>query len=374
MGVGVSAHRLAGTVAGLGAVGTVASVDLRILHPDLMAELRGVRDPEAHTRANLVALDREVRAAKRLAGGRGLVAVNVMHALREYRDHVLQACRSGADAIVCGAGLPLDLPELTRGFPEVALIPIVSEARALRILLRRWLRLGRPPDAVVIEHPRHAGGHLGATRLLEVDDPRFDFPFVLDEVREVIEKAGLSPDAVPLIVAGGANSHDRVAAAFAIGAAAVQVGTPFAVSAEGDAHDAFKRVLATARPEDVVTFVSTAGLPARAVRTPWLARYLEREEELQARARPGRTRCPEEVQCLKHCGFRDGDPRAGQFCIERRLAAAWRGEVEHGLFFRGRETLPFGEETRPARDLVALLLTGRADAPLPEPPSPPRAA
>ena len=45
MGVGISAHRLAGAVAREGAIGTIASVDLRRLHPDIMQRLRKCRDP-----------------------------------------------------------------------------------------------------------------------------------------------------------------------------------------------------------------------------------------------------------------------------------------------------------------------------------------
>lgn len=96
MGVGVSAHRLAGTVASLNAVGTLSSVDLRRHHPDLMertAHLAG--DPDAKGKidaANLEALDREIRAARALAQGRGLLAVNVMRALTEYAHYVRRAC------------------------------------------------------------------------------------------------------------------------------------------------------------------------------------------------------------------------------------------------------------------------------------------
>src|SRR5579859_7172818 len=81
MGIGVSAHRLAGAVASCGAMGTISSVELRQHHPDLLETSRGVRDKEALDRLNLVALDREVRAALDLAGGRGAVAVNVMKAV-----------------------------------------------------------------------------------------------------------------------------------------------------------------------------------------------------------------------------------------------------------------------------------------------------
>jgi len=156
-------------------------------------------------------------------------------------------------------------------------------------------------------------------------------------------------------VAGGINSPERVREALALGAAGVQVGTPFAVAEEGDAHPNFKRVLAEARAEDIVTFMSVAGLPARAVRTPWLARYLEKEAVLQRRAKP-RRECTLAFDCLTQCGLRDGNARIGQFCIDHHLAAALRGDVDHGLFFRGSEPVPFGASIRPVRDLTEHLL------------------
>ena len=355
MGVGVSAHGLAGAVAREGCLGTISSVDLRRLHPDLMSATAHTRDKAAIEAANLEALAREIGAARELAGGRGAIAVNVMRAVSQYADYVRAACASGADAIVAGAGLALDLPELARDWPRVALVPIVSEARAAALIARRWQRKGRVPDAIVVEHPRYAGGHLGATRLEEVDDARFDFERVLPEIRAALHDAGLDPERIPLIAAGGINSPQRARAARDAGAAAVQVGTPFAVTAEGDAHANFKRVLAGARAEDIVVFMSVAGLPARAVRTPWLARYLEKEEILRKRARK-RRECTLAWDCLAHCGLRDGLPQAGQFCIDHHLAAALRGDVDRGLFFRGSEPVPFGSEIRPVRELVDYLL------------------
>jgi len=360
MGIGVSAHRLAGAVAREGCVGTISSVDLRRLHPDLMRATERTRDRQAIEQANRTALEREIGAAREASGGRGAIAVNVMRAVSQYADYVRTSCAAGADAIVAGAGLALDLPELARDWPRVALVPIVSEARAASLIVRRWQKRGRAPDAIVVEHPRYAGGHLGATKLEEVADPRFDFARVLPEIRAALHDAGLDADRVPLIAAGGINSPERARAALAAGAAAVQVGTPFAVTEEGDAHVNFKQVLAGARAEDIVVFMSVAGLPARAVRTPWLTRYLEKEAMLKARAKK-RSQCTLGWDCLAHCGLRDGLTQAGQFCIDHNLAAALRGDVEHGLFFRGSEGVPFGTEIRPVRDLVSYLLaTGTA--------------
>lgn len=361
MGVGVSAHRLAGTVARHGAVGTVASVDLRRHHDDLMQRTARSRDRSEIEAANLVALDREVRSALELANGHGLVSVNVMRAVSQYADYVRQACESGAGAITMGAGLPLDLPELTAPYPDVALIPILSDSRGILLVLRKWMRKQRLPDAIVIEHPAHAGGHLGAARVGDVTDPKFDFARVLEETFTGLRELGIERERIPLIPAGGINTHEKVQRLFDLGASAVQVGTPFAVTEEGDAHPEYKRVLAQAKPEDIVTFMSVAGLPARAVRTPFLSNYLKREETLQTHAKVLR-HCTLWWDCLVQCGLRDGLAKAGQFCIDNHLAAALKGDVKHGLFFRGSESLPFGEAIRPVQDLLQYLLYGAGSA------------
>ena len=358
MGVGISAHRLAGTVARAGAVGTIASIDLRHHHADLSELARHCRDKDELNRLNLIALDREIKAALELAAGHGLVAVNVMKAVTEHPALVRQACASGAQAIVMGAGLPLDLPEMTGDYPDVALIPILSDARGVTILLKKWARKGRLPDAIVIEHPLYAGGHLGAPNPAELANERFNFGEALPGIFKVFDDMGIAREQIPIIVGGGINSHEKLLAALALGASAVQLGTPFAVSEEGDAHPNFKHVLADAKPEDIVTFMSVAGLPARAVNTPWLANYMKRESKLQAVAKADPKRCAIGLHCLTHCGLRDGLEKAGQFCIDSQLVAALKGEVNKGLFFRGSESLPFGNEIRPVRDLIDYLMTG----------------
>jgi nitronate monooxygenase len=360
----VSAHRLASAVARTGALGTVASVDLRHHHPDLMERSRGVRDRESLDRLNLEALDREVRMAKAQSEGRGAIAVNVMKAVDEHPALVRQACESGADAIVMGAGLPLDLPEMTADFPKVALIPILSDARGVALVLRKWMRKKRLPDAIVIEHPRYAGGHLGATRIEELQDGRFDFEPVAEGIAAQMREMGIESEQIPLVAAGGINSHERVRQLLGEGYSGVQLGTAFAVTEEGDAHPNFKQVLAGAGPQDVVEFISVAGLPARAVRTPWLDRYLKREEFLKSRASAHQHKCAVGLQCLTVCGLRDGLAKFGQFCIDSQLAAALKGEVSRGLFFRGASSTPFGSAIRPVRELVEYLLSGRMPAAL----------
>ncbi|OUL72464.1 NAD(P)H-dependent flavin oxidoreductase [Paraburkholderia hospita] len=359
MGVGVSAHRLAGSVAREGALGTIASIDLRHHHADLLERCRTTPDRATLEDANRVALTREIHAARTLSEGRGMIAVNVMKAVNAHADYVRIACELGADAIVMGAGLPLDLPDLTQG-RDIALIPILSDSRGVGVVLRKWMKKGRLPDAIVIEHPAHAGGHLGVTNLDDMHDARFEFTRVLQEIGEIFTSLQISRSEVPVIVAGGINSHEAVRACLEAGANGVQIGTPFAVTEEGDAHPNFKRVLADATPDDIVEFVSVTGLPARAVKTPWLERYLRNESRIRTKIGALTRACPTALECLSACGLRDGIEKFGHFCIDTRLAAALRGDVNNGLFFRGREALPFGTAIRSVRDLLELLLTGVA--------------
>ncbi len=360
MGIGVSANRLAGSVAALGAMGTIASVDLRRHHPDLMERTSGLGVGE-HAKAtidavNLEALAREIGAARERAAGQGMLAVNVMRAVSAYAASVTFALECGIDAIVVGAGLPLDLPDLAREHPRVALVPILSDARGVQLLVRKWERKQRLPDAIVIENPRFAGGHLGAAKVDDLNDPRFDFENVLPQVRAFLRTAGVERE-VPLIAAGGVRCLADIVRLQGLGAAAVQLGTPFAVTQEGDAHPEFKRVLAQASEADKLEFTSVAGLPARAVATPWLLNYLKALPRLQQVAH-AKKRCTKVFDCLIQCGLRDGLIGWGQFCIDNQLAAALRGDVKHGLFFSGRGELPFGREIRSVRELMVKLLGG----------------
>ncbi len=79
---------------------------------------------------------------------------------------------------------------------------------------------------------------------------------------------------------------------------------------------------------------------------------------MRARATPEKGTCAVWFECLTHCGLKDGDGSSGQFCIDTQLQAAVQGNVDKGLFFRGSEPLPFGDQVRSVHDLLTFLLTG----------------
>jgi nitronate monooxygenase len=188
---------------------------------------------------------------------------------------------------------------------------------------------------------------------------RFEFALVIEQCQALFKELGLGADAPPLILAGGIDSHEIVRHWLGAGASAVQLGTAFAVTKEGDAHIDFKRVLMEAVSSKMIEFMSVAGLPARAVSTHWLKQYQRHEPRMQECAKADPRRCSQRMDCLTQCGLRDGNAKVGQFCIDLKLVAALKGDVQKGLFFRGAGSLPFGQAMHSVKDLIDYLLHGQ---------------
>ncbi len=331
MGVGVSMGGLAGAVAAEGAMGTLSTADAGWNEPDFAAH------PQ---QANLRALRREVQRAKRLAAGAGLVAVNAMVATRQYADSVRTALEAGADAIVSGAGLPLELPALAEGF-EALLAPIVSGPRAAQLICRTWAkRYGRVPDFVVLEGCQ-AGGHLGfeeADLLAGRCTPLSRLiPEVLAALRPFEEKFGR---AIPLFCAGGVATGAEMARCTRLGAAGAQLATRFIATEECDAGQGYKDVLLAARPEDLRIIHSPVGMPGRAVNSPLVQR-------LAAGMRQPPAHCS---GCIKSCR-----PAETPFCITHALIEAVKGNWEEGLFFSGSR-VDLVDRMRTVPDLIDELM------------------
>ena len=331
MGVGVSMGGLAGAVAAEGAMGTLSTADAGWNEPDFAAH------PQ---QANLRALRREVQRAKRLAAGAGLVAVNAMVATRQYADSVRTALEAGADAIVSGAGLPLELPALAEGF-EALLAPIVSGPRAAQLICRTWAkRYGRVPDFVVLEGCQ-AGGHLGfeeADLLSGRCAPLSRLiPEVLAALRPFEEKFGR---AIPLFCAGGVATGAEMARCTRLGAAGAQLATRFIATEECDAGQGYKDVLLAARPKDLRIIHSPVGMPGRAVNSPLVQR-------LAAGMRQPPAHCS---GCIKSCR-----PAETPFCITHALIEAVKGNWEEGLFFSGSR-VDLVDRMRTVPDLIDELM------------------
>lgn len=214
MGVKISGASLAGAVALNGGVGTIASVGIACDHP----EFKG----KNYFQMNEAVLAEAVRQVRTTAPD-GIVAVNCMVALTDYERHIKSACEGGVDIIISGAGLPTKLPDYTKDYPDVALVPIVSSLKAADLIIRKWERqYGRQPDGIVVETPLYAGGHLGATKMEHVTDNSFSLEVVVPELVQYLADKGMSD--IPVIAAGGIWDREDMLRAFELERAAFRWG------------------------------------------------------------------------------------------------------------------------------------------------------
>jgi NAD(P)H-dependent flavin oxidoreductase YrpB (nitropropane dioxygenase family) len=311
MGVRISGGSLAGHVARCGGVGLVAAAGLALNS--------GEYNGRNYFSADTDAFKAEIRKAYAIAPD-GIVGVNIMVAITDYEDMVRAAIEAGAKVIVCGAGLPLTLPGITAHAPDVALVPIVSSLKAAQLIVRKWDKsYGRFPDAVVVEDPDTAGGHLGE-KLENIGTGDYDQYGTIRAIKEFFtQEYGKS---VPIIAAGGIWDRADLEHALAEGADGVQMASRFVCTEECDADPAFKQAYLDCGKEDIGLIMSPAGLPGRAILTnrEGVAAY---DDEHQSGCR---------YACLKKCTYKESRER---FCIVGSLDRAQQGDVETGLVFCG---------------------------------------
>ena len=311
MGVRISGSRLAGNVALCGGIGLIAAAGLALGSEHY--------DGKNFFLADRQALIDELRKAYRIAPD-GVVGVNAMVAVSNYDEVVRASCEGGAKLIVSGAGLPMNLPELTADYPDVALVPIVSSVKAAELICRKWHKsYQRLPDAIVVEDPDTAGGHLGEKPEL-IGTGQYDQYATVRGVKSMLkEKWNL---AIPVIAAGGVWDRADLQYALAQGADGVQMGTRFVVTEECDAEDAFKQAYLKCTKDDIGLIMSPAGLPGRALKAN-IDQVRQRDVDLDIRCPSG---------CLKKCAYKAGQER---FCIVHALDRAQKGDMQTGLVFCG---------------------------------------
>jgi nitronate monooxygenase len=286
MAIRISLAPLAAAVAGAGGIGIIAGSGLS---PD---ELRS-----------------EIRLARSLSDG--LIGVNIMVAVREFKEMALAALAEGIDLFIAGAGFSREIFDWCREF-GTEMVPVVGSVKAAQLSQR----LGA--SAVVFESVE-AGGHLGTT-------------FTLDEM---LPEIVASVD-IPVVGAGNIVTGADIAHVLDMGAVGVQMGTRFAMTDESSAADAWKQRQVEATEEDVVLIQSPVGLPGRSVRTPLT-------EALAAGTHRRTEACR---SCLKKCGK--------EFCIVTQLEQAQQGDIEHGLVFAGQSVTRIFD-ILPAADVIQRL-------------------
>ncbi|GBE41369.1 nitronate monooxygenase [bacterium BMS3Bbin09] len=306
MGVRVSRSNLAAAVANEGGVGVIAGVGLGKFEDLPGKEFVSVND---------TALREEIRKARGMMT-RGVLGVNLMVALSNYEELVRTAVEEGIDVIISGAGLPLDLPKYTEG-KNVALVPIVSSARALKIIAGKWKRnFNRLPDAVVVEGAK-AGGHIGfdPDEVIEGRTTPLE-----DLIKDVVEYANTFDPEIPVIAAGGVFDGKDIAKFIKLGASGVQMGTRFVCTDECDVHQNFKQAYIDAKEEDLIIIKSPVGMPGRVLKNKFV------EAVLKGKTTPAACN----FRCLRSC-----DPKKAPYCIAKALANAAEGNLDEGFVFAG---------------------------------------
>ncbi len=278
MSIRVSTSDLAIPVAECGGIGTIGG--------------SGIPVPE---------LQEDIRRAKNAT--KGIIAVNIMYAMRDFYELVMGSIEAGADMIITGAGFSRDIFKIGKKF-NIPIVSIVSSPGLAKLAEK----LGA---AAVIVEATEAGGHLGTeTPLREL------FP----TIRKVVSK-------IPLIAAGGiTDGYEMAEMMDKYGADGVQIASRFVLSKECSVSDAFKQAYLNAQKEDIVLVTSPVGLPGRAVKTPFVEKMLSGEDI-------STDKC--QFKCLKKCSYK--------YCISERLLNSLVGDVEGGLVFSGANTFKMKE-------------------------------
>jgi nitronate monooxygenase len=318
MGVGISWDQLAGSVSYEGGLGVISGVGTGY-YKNKEFSLKNIQN-KPHTEKNFYskdALTEIVKNARKICGDKPL-ACNVLYASNDYGRIVHDACEAGVDIIITGAGIPTNMPEFTQDFPNVALIPIVSSARALKLICKKWKRYNKLPDAVIVEGPL-SGGHQG----FKYDDC-FKEEFQLENIVPPVIEEAKNWGSMPIIAAGGIWDKKDIDKFLEMGCTGVQMATRFIATYECDADQSMKDVLIKAEEKDISLLKSPVGLPARGVMT-----------KLQTSIKEGTA---PKVACISNCVGpcnRGEEAKLVGYCIADRLSAAYMGDTETGLFFTG---------------------------------------
>jgi len=296
MGVGISGANLASAVANEGGIGIIASVGLGLLN----------NRPEPYAEGNAIALKEEIAKARSKTDG--IVGVNIMRALTDYKTLVKAAVEADIDLIITGAGPALDLPRLVEN-DETLLIPIVKDKKGAQSYMKVWGKYDHVPDAIIVEGPK-AGGHLAYT-LEQLQNRGFVNSALERIVREVVAVA----EGIPVIAAGGIYSGLNIKEALSWGAKGVQMATRFVPTDECDAHKNFKQAYIDATSDDLMIIESPVGLPGRAIKNG----FLEQKHNV---------RCG--YKCLVTC-----KPKNSPYCIASALINAQKGNIDDGFVFAG---------------------------------------
>lgn len=309
MGVGVSLSGLASAVANEGGVGVISCAGLGLIYSNLSKD---------YLKASILGLKEEIRRSREKSNG--VIGVNIMVALTNFADMVRTSIAEKADIIFSGAGLALDLPSYLNNESHTKLVPIVSSARAFKVICDKWrTNYNYLPDAVVVEGPK-AGGHLGYKQN-EINDEKFSLETILPEVvayADFCEKT--YGKKIPVIAAGGIYDGGDIVTMEQLGASGVQLGSRFVTTDECDADINFKQSYINASEKDIKIIASPVGMPGRAIEGEFTRLVEEGKKRPKA--------CP--FHCIRTCDY-----TKSPYCIIMALYSASKGNLRNGYAFAG---------------------------------------
>lgn len=330
MGVGVSLHKLAGTVSKEGGIGIISTADIGYKEEDFE------KNPNE---ANLRAIGKEIKLARKIAGEDKILGVNIMVALKNYAEIVKECVKQKIDLIISGAGIPKDLPEYVKN-TETKIAPIVSSLRCCKLIVKHWMtKYNYVPDMIVIEGTE-AGGHLGfkLEELEENNKPKLE-DITVDVVNYIKEVENETGKSIPVISAGGIWDSKDIKKFLNLGASGVQMATRFVATNECDASIEFKKAYINAKKDDIKIIKSPVGMPGRAIYN----KFIESTEKEKCKIK----RC---YNCIKTC-----DVKTTPYCITKALINAVKGNMEDALVFCG-SNVGRVKEIVPVHDLMQELV------------------
>lgn len=306
MGIGVSKANLASAVANEGGIGVISGVQIGYAEPDFLTNT---------LEANVRALKKEIKKARKLSP-KGIIGVNLMVAMTNYKEYVKTAINEKIDIIISGAGLPMELPKIVKGSPT-KIIPIVSSSKAARIILKQWEKCNRLPDAIIVEGAK-AGGHLGFKAKDLISNTCKSLEEIVKNVIGMVspyeEKYNKN---IPVIAAGGIIDGNDIGKILSAGAQGVQMGTRFVATEECDACDSFKEAYINSTKDDICLIKSPVGLPGRAINNNFICK-----------TQKGKIPIKKCFACLHTC-----NPGETPYCISEALINSVQGR--EGLVFSG---------------------------------------
>ena len=310
MGVGVSMHKLAGTVSKEGGIGVISTADIGYQEPDFSVN---------PLQANLRAIGKEIKKAREIAGEDKILGVNIMVALNHYKEIVKECVKNKIDLIISGAGIPKELPEYVKG-SNTKIAPIVSSFRCCKLIVNHWIKKYKyVPDMIVIEGPE-AGGHLGFKKEELMDNTNQKLEDITVEVVEYIKQVEKENNKkIPVISAGGIWDKADIEKFLKLGASGVQMATRFVPTYECDASDEFKNAYINADKDSIKIINSPVGMPGRAIYNNFIKQTEKIKSEVQ--------KC---YNCIKTCNVVNTP-----YCITKALINAVNGNINEALIFCG---------------------------------------